>query len=648
RLRPVPIGVSGELHIGGVGLARGYLNRPDLTAQTFITNPFGSLLGCAVGNQSDRLYKTGDLARYLPDGNIEYCGRIDNQVKIRGFRIELGEIEHQLGQCAGVDSAVVTALDTAVGAKQLVAYVKATAQITSDTDNLASEFKQTLAKALPEHMVPTAFVFIKQWPLNANGKLDKKALPAPNDSQQVADFVTPTTQTELTLVNIWAKLLKIDIIDLGINANFFALGGDSILSIQLVSRAARQDLTFTVKQLFEYQTIETLARFVESQTSHRSQAPQGAVNGELTLLPVQQRFFTDITDLHHYNQSVMLTTPESFNSHWLPTIIEQLYQRHDALRLRFECIDGDWRASHRQLDSLMVSQSIEQGSQLSAVDDYQASLLLTTNLFKAVYFANDNRLLLIIHHLVVDGVSWRILLEDIESICADLSQNKPPALPAKTASYQQWGEWLTVYAASDALLSERQYWHDMITKVVPELPCERSSDDSVNQGNTRFELDQITTKQLLQQAGQAYRTQINELLLAGLLLGFNQWSGVDAIRIDLEGHGRQELDSNQALDSNLAIDLSQTVGWFTSVYPLVLNAPAFDPQSVIYAVKAQYRAMPNDGIGYGILKYLAKDKRLNEPLGNAKQADILFNYLGQLDDALGDDNYLKASTDGTG
>ncbi|NQZ12258.1 MAG: AMP-binding protein, partial [Algicola sp.] len=636
----VPQGAVGELHIAGVGLARGYLNRPDLTAQKFIANPFA-----AVGSQNDRLYKTGDLARYLPDGNIEYCGRIDNQVKIRGFRIELGEIEYQLGQCAGVDSAVVIARDSAAGAKQLVAYIKEAEPITIDTANLATVFKQTLAKSLPEYMVPTAFVFIKQWPLSANGKLDKKALPSPDDSQQLADFAAPTSQTELNLVNIWAKLLKIDADNLGINANFFALGGDSILSIQLVSRAARQDMAFTVKQLFEYQTIETLARFVESQTQHIIDTPQGQVNGELALLPIAHRFFSDPTDLHHYNQSVMLTTPESFDSTWLSTIVEQLYLRHDALRLRFESKEGQWRASHQQLDPAMISQSIELSGErvtdLSAVDDYQASLSLSAGpLFKAVYFAPDNRLLLIIHHLVVDGVSWRILLEDIESICADLSQNKTPILPAKTASYQQWGDWLTDYAASDALLAERDYWLDVVTKIVPDLPCERPTDEGIklpkNQSKTHFELDQITTEQLLQQAGQAYRTQINELLLAGLLLGMNRWSGNEAIRIDLEGHGRQTLD------------LSQTVGWFTSVYPLVLNCAAQDLESVICAVKAQYRAMPNDGIGYGILKYLTKDEALNKGLSNAQQADILFNYLGQFDEVFGDDNYLKASTDGTG
>ncbi|NQZ10461.1 MAG: amino acid adenylation domain-containing protein, partial [Algicola sp.] len=640
-----PKGQAGELYIGGAGVSRGYLHRPDLTAERFVDNPF------AAGSYN-RLYKTGDKVRYLTNGNLEFIGRMDEQVKIRGFRIELGEIEHQLAQLPQVNSTVVVALD-----HQLVAYITC-----SDEVGSTDVFKAHLQAVLPAHMVPAHFVVLDTIPLTPNGKVDKKALAAPDTASLLGEHVTLQGDTEQKLGQIWSSLLNIDIDKLGGNANFFTLGGDSIVSIQMVSRAAQLGIHFSVKQLFEFQTIGSLAAQAES--SVRVMAVQTPITGELTLLPVQLEFFADETDLHHYNQAVMLTTPNGFKADYLPQIVRHLYQRHDALRIRFARGQTHWTGQHQALSEAMVSQSIEQitlkTADFSDIDSIaqsmQASLSLADGpLFKAVLFTNatdthantginnESRLLLIIHHLVVDGVSWRIILADIESLFKKLlsqqGQNIPLSLPPKTSSYQQWGEFLTEYATSEALLKEREYWHQVVSHDVPALPFEqqalnRQEATATGTAKVRFELDEITTTQLVQQAGLAYRTQINELLLAGLLLGFNRWSGNTSLGIDLEGHGREALSQT--------LDLNQTVGWFTSIYPLTLNTPKADIKSIICSVKESHRAIPNRGIGFGVLKYLAKDEVLN----NAPSADILFNYLGQFDQALGGD--FKMADESTG
>ncbi|MCJ8274407.1 MAG: condensation domain-containing protein, partial [Psychrosphaera sp.] len=525
------------------------------------------------------------------------------------------------------------------------------------SDTLVSDIKTQLQDVLPSHMVPAHFVVLDAIPLTANGKVDKKALPAPDSEMLLGDFVAPTTDTHNKLVAIWAQLLKVEQHKLGITANFFESGGDSILSIQMVARAAGVGINVTVKQLFEYPTIELLAS--QALQNVRIDRPQGPVSGEVDLLPIQHQFFLDEIDLHHFNQSVMLTTPATFNPDWLQDVVEQLLLRHDALRLCFEKINGVWCAQHRVFNPTMMANMVEQSivvvddfAQLTQIaDTQQASLsLLDGPLFKAVYFANgaeQGRLLFICHHLVVDGVSWRILLSDIESLCHQLGQREALSLPPKTSSVQQWGAFMADYAKSESLMAQRDYWLEAVSQPVTPLPQSPSSNTGL--GLQRFELDETTTTALLQRAGLAYRTQINELLLAGLLLGFNHWSENStnshtnkSIRIDLEGHGREALDET--------IDLSQTVGWFTSMYPLTLSCDygsdgnRADLQSLICAVKEQVRAIPNRGIGFGLLKYLNRE----EALLGAPKAEIAFNYLGQFDQSMNNDNYLTPASESTG
>ena len=635
--RLLPLGATGELYIGGAGVTRGYQNLTEMTAERFITSAFV---------QGERLYRSGDLVRYLADGNLEFIGRVDDQVKIRGFRIELGEIEHQLNGCEGVDSAQVLLREDEPGQPRLVAYVV----VTADNPAQAAGLKQALSERLAEYMIPSAFVFIDQWPLTHNGKTDKKALPAPDDIGGVdgaAEYIAPQNALEKALVDIWSTLLNVEDSRLSTRANFFELGGDSILSIQLVSRAAQAGLHFSVKDLFAAPSIEQLAPLVKSKV--QVSAPQGPVSGAMPLLPIQRDFLLDDTDMHHFNQAVMLTTPADFDQNILSQMVFKLYQRHDALRQRFSQNEGHWQADYLPLSDVLVETAVEVSTlDEMAVDTVQQSLRPELGqLFKAVYFTpteGAGRLLLVIHHLAVDGVSWRILLQDIETLYGQWQTNKTLNLGAdlklepKTSSYQQWGVFLEDYAHSASLHQQREYWLETCATPVTKL-ADRQVVVSGASGiaETGFSLDQGLTAQLLTQASQAYRSQINELLLAALLMSVHRFADMPNIRIDLEGHGREMLSDE--------LDLSQTVGWFTSIFPLTLGLADGDcVEAVICAVKEQYRAIPENGIGFGLLKQLSRDKAFNA----LPASELVFNYLGQFDQTVNANSYFTQAAESVG
>ena len=642
NLQCTPRGVVGELYIGGAGLARGYLNQPELTAERFIDNPFGH-------QQNSRLYKTGDLVQYQYDkkggpDNLAFVGRIDEQVKIRGFRIELGEIEYQISRCDGVVFNVVLAREDTPGQKRLVAYIAA------DNEGLIATVKAHLKSALPAYMVPVAFVLLAELPLTSNGKVDKKALPLPDLNVQQSDYIAPSTEAEKALAEIWAGLLKLDRDSISVTGNFFELGGDSILSIQLVSRAAQAGLHFSVKDLFQSQTIQGVALLAKS--AALVSAPQHSMTGQQILLPVQRQFFNDPVDLHHYNQSVMLTTPVGFDEAALRQMVKALVQRHDALRMQFiqqdDRQDDQWIANYLPLTPELVDAAImikpfddiEAMANEALANRVQRSLNIEKGqLFKAVLIGEnvgesigEQRLMLVIHHLVVDGVSWRVILQDIETLYSQLQAQKPLNLPAKTSSYQQWGAFLSQY--SETLDEERQYWSErqnVPVLAIADLTANQGDELASGMGAASFTLEETLTSRLLGQSQQSYRTQINELLLAGLLLAVNRWGGSDTLRLDLEGHGREMLDDS--------LDLSQTVGWFTSVYPLTLAGAASLPE-LINGVKEAYRSIPNKGIGFGVLKHL-----VDMP---SEASELVFNYLGQFDQVVNNDTHFTSAAESTG
>ncbi|MFI3155314.1 MAG: amino acid adenylation domain-containing protein [Methylococcaceae bacterium] len=520
--QPLPIGVSGELCIGGAGLAQGYLNQPMLTAEKFIPNPFGT--------GGERLYKTGDLARFRADGEIEFLGRIDNQVKIRGYRIELGEIETRLQQHPGIEAAAVLAKDNNPGNKRLIAYIVGQPSSVPESQHLQSYLRQSL----PDYMVPSAFVRLDRLPLTPNGKVDSKALPEPDDSQQDKRIdVAPRSAIEQTLAEIWSQLLGVQ--RLSIHDNFFNLGGDSILSIQAVSRAHQAGLTLTAKQLFQYQTIAELAAAIigtgiGSGATEKFSAEQGLVVGEVPLTPIQQWFFElDLVNPHHWNQSVLLQSTTRLDSVILQQAILKLVDHHDALRLTFSRQDGGLKAvKQKQLapsflcvnpDEVLPEQRQQHIATICA--EQQRSLNLTKGPLLAVVLfdsreAGAQRLLWVIHHLAVDAVSWRILLEDLHTVYQQLADGLTVKLPSKTTSFKQWAMQLPEYAKSAAVQKEADYWlsHQQAALLPVDYPQGQNSVASTTAWTVT--LTEIETEALLQQVPSVYRTRINDILLTAL------------------------------------------------------------------------------------------------------------------------------------
>ncbi|MEH2178703.1 amino acid adenylation domain-containing protein [Nostoc sp.] len=643
--QPVPIGVPGEMYIGGAGVVRGYLNRPTLTPQKFIPNRFSD-------KPNARLYKSGDLARYLPNGEIEYIGRIDNQVKVRGFRIELGEIEALLSQHPAAGETVVVVHEDSADSQRIVAYVVAQKEQTPTT----SELRAFLESKLPNYMVPKAFVILEALPLTPNGKVDRKALPLPDRIRPELEkaLIAPQTNVEKQLAVIWAQVLGLE--KIGINDNFFELGGDSILSLQVISKANQVGLHLTPKQLFQHQTIAKLA--VVASTTKEIQAEQNLVTGLLELTPIQQWFFEqEQAQPHHWNQAVLLEVKQRINPVALEKVVQFLQKHHDVLRSRFPKEESGLKAvivspdhqvplTYLDLSALPKNQQLAQIEAMST--QLQASLNLTQGpLWRVALFdfgdKQPSRLLWVIHHLVVDGVSWRILLEDFQTAYQQICEQKVLQLPAKTTSFKQWSICLQEYAQLPELSSQLEYWLTTKHQLVKPIPRDFSYANNLEESacSVAVSLSVEETQVLLQQVPAVYQTQINDVLLTALVQTFAQWTGETSLLIDLEGHGREELFED--------VDLSRTVGWFTTIFPihLSLESTSNPPGKALKSIKEQLRAIPNRGIGYGVLRYLSADKGVSE-FSYLPKAEVVFNYLGQFDQVLPTSSLFRFATESSG
>ncbi|WP_248752418.1 non-ribosomal peptide synthase/polyketide synthase [Pseudomonas sp. MWU15-20650] len=626
QLNLQPIGVAGELYLGGEGVARGYLERPALTAERFVPDPFGK--------PGSRVYRSGDLTRGRPDGVVDYLGRVDHQVKIRGFRIELGEIEARLREQASVGETVVVAQEGPSG-KQLVAYVVPLDPSLLDDAVAQSNGREALRRALktrlPDYMVPTHLMFLERMPLTPNGKLDRKGLPLPDVSQMQQVYVAPRSELEQQIAAIWADVLRLP--QVGLHDNFFELGGDSIISIQVVSRARQAGVRFTPKDLFQHQTVQSLAT-VAREGEGAVWLDQSALTGALLLLPVQQAFFADdIPQRQHWNQSVVLQPHQPLQVPLLVAALQALIVHHDALRTTFVQGPTGWTAVYRepglhQAEQVVWQTSLNSVEELDALgEEAQRSLDLSSGpLLRAVLAQladGSQRLLLVIHHLVVDGVSWRILLEDLQSTYQQLAQGARVTLPAKTSATRAWAERLQTYARSAALTQELVWWQTQLQGSPVGLPGADPQASLSNQLalSVSTHLDAGYTRRLLQDAPSAYRTQINDLLLTALARVITRWSGEASMLIRLEGHGREDLFDE--------IDLTRTVGWFTSLYPLQL-VPAASLAGSLKQVKEQLRAVPDKGLGFGALRYLG-NAQAQQALAALPRPRITFNYLGQFD-----------------
>ncbi|UXI66223.1 non-ribosomal peptide synthetase [Tahibacter amnicola] len=635
-----PLGATGELFIAGAGVARGYLNQPALQERHFVLRE--------VGGVQRPYYRTGDQVRYGDNGQLVFVGRNDEQIKLRGYRIEPAEIEACLCACTDVREACVLLSDQ-LATPALVAYVVAT-DAADREDALAAQLRDWCKAGLPAPYVPSAFKFVDQLPTTANGKVDKRALAAlPLNIQPAASYAAPETPMQQALSDLFAGLLKRERV--GINDNFFALGGDSILAIQAVSRAKKAGLRITTQQIFEHQTIAELSKVAIALGARTVGVETGDEPFELT--PIQHWFVRSQPHaLHHYNQSLILEAPADIDAGTLARIAEALLRRHDALRSKFVQRDGVWKAVGQPFDSALLSRCLAEESLPDGVDEsrrfiasrcnhYQAGLNLETGpLFKVVLFKGMRgaRVLILAHHMVVDGVSWRVLLDDFERAYRQLSTGDAIALGAKGTSYQYWSGLLGRHASRIANGQERAYWATQLSagnfpfrEFEPaELPTVATS-RQVSQ-----ELSTDETAALLTHANASYGTRTLDLLLAAVFLGLAPWAKSDAFAVELEGHGREALEAD--------LDLSETLGWFTCLYPHVLRGAPGDPGATLRTIKEDLRAIPGGGIGFGLLKYLAAEPQLQ---AEEHAPHIVFNYLGQLDQGgSGPSAFTLANEDG--
>ncbi|MEP7122426.1 MAG: non-ribosomal peptide synthase/polyketide synthase [Byssovorax sp.] len=637
-----PLGVPGEMYVGGAGVSRGYLDRPELTAERFLPDPFNPRPGA-------RLYRTGDLARVLASGDIEYLGRIDHQVKIRGFRIELGEIEAVLDTHPAVREAVVLAREDGPGEKRLVAYLVCR----DGSAPTVGELRAFLKDKLPDSMVPSAFVLLAALPLTENGKVDRRALPAPEEGERPdlgAEFVAPTLGAEEELAKIWASVLRLP--QVGVRDNFFEIGGDSILSIQIVARAQQAGFRITPRQLFQHPTIAELAEVVGF--TAEVTAEQGAVTGQAPMTPIQRWWHEQrLVDPQHHNQSSFLEVPGGIDAGAIEQALAGLLAHHDALRVR---LDGDAQTFAApggavpldRVDLAGVAEGDRKAVIEKAAAEAQASLDLARGpVLRAVLFESGEgapaRLLLVIHHLAVDGVSWRILLDDLWTAYEQRCRGEAVALPPKTTSFKRWAEKLTEYARSEIVAEEREFWLDPVRQRAGRLPVDHRDGENLESTMrvVSVSLSAEETTQLLREVPEAYQTQINDILLAAFAQAFGDLTASDVVLIDLEGHGREELFED--------VDLTRTVGWFTTVYPVVLDVDAqAGAGATIKSVKEQLRAIPTRGLGHGALRYLREGDAISAELAALPQAEVSFNYLGQLDQALPESSPFRWARESSG
>jgi amino acid adenylation domain-containing protein/non-ribosomal peptide synthase protein (TIGR01720 family) len=650
RGEPVPFGVPGEMFVGGAGLSRGYLGRPELTAQRLVPDSFG-------GRPGQRLYRTGDLARRKPDGELLFLGRIDHQIQLRGFRIELGEIESVLGQHPSVQRAVVLAKSDRPGHQRLVAYLVFTGNATEEQGEAVRALRTYLEAKLPYYMVPSLFVALEAMPLTPEGKLDRRVLASRADtpSEGSSAAAAPRTALEETLSEIWRELLGVERVSTA--DNFFELGGDSILSIQLVARALEKGIRLTPRQIFEHPTIAELA--LVAGTGSGVAAEQGLLTGALPLTPIQRWFFEqELPEPHHFNQSLLFEVGRPLMVSYLREAVERLLQHHDALRLRFAEGEAGWEPSlagwnESDIDAVFSSMDLSQqaeSARASALEEecgrLQESLSLERGpLMRVAHFSmggGPDRLLIAVHHLAVDGVSWRILLVDLLTAYEQRSRGQSVQLPPKTTSYREWSNKLNELARSASLREEAEYWREVGRRPAAALPLDKQSGPNLaaSLDAVVVQLSAQETQALLHEVPQAYRTQINDVLLTALVEAFGSWTGHRSVLLDLEGHGREELFED--------VDLTRTVGWFTSLFPVHLDLEGAEgPGEALKSVKEQLRRIPRRGIGYGLLRYLGAEPELAGTLASIKP-EVSFNYLGQLDQVLPEWAPLQMASESSG
>jgi amino acid adenylation domain-containing protein/non-ribosomal peptide synthase protein (TIGR01720 family) len=632
RRQLVPIGVPGELWVGGRGVARGYLQRPELNEKQFVADPFASAGG--------RMYGTGDLVRFLPSGDLEYLGRIDRQVKIRGYRIELPEIEVSLRSAAGVRDAAVIVHERPQGVRRLVAYVVGDAL---DPTHLRAH----LNVSLPDYMIPAAFVFVDVLPLTANGKLNIRALPEPpSESGQALDtHDAPRNEFERTLHEIWSEILGIDRI--GIHQDFYALGGESLLALRMVAKATEAGLSLRLRDLFEHRTIAALATWLFRATHvdrFANRAPQpldeGALSGPCPLLPIQRWFFEQrFEQPDHWNQAFVFVARETLDGERLQQALYALVREHDAFRMHFrsdaergpeqvcvadadpatvlcwESFDLSGRSAAEQ--ELAIETTAER---LAATLNHATGPVLAAALFDAGP-QRAQRVWIGAHHLVIDGVSWRVLLDDLDRAYAQLGRGEVVRLPPKSCSLRHFAMLLTAHT-NQVAVAELQYWREQLAGPPARIRGAELSTPGTEAASKT--LQRRLRAGLLTAISGAMGVELNAVLLGALTIALADRIETREWVVWLEGHGREAITDD--------VDLSRTIGWFTSLFPLRMPAAhGDDPEALLTDIHERLRRVPQRGLGFLALRQLADDPAIRESLAMPTPLPLTFNYLGRFD-----------------
>ncbi|GDY54607.1 hypothetical protein SVIO_052300 [Streptomyces violaceusniger] len=638
QMRLLPPGVAGELYLAGPSVTRGYLRRAGLTSERFVADPFGA--------PGERMYRSGDVVRRTEDGLLEYLGRADHQVKIRGFRIELGEIDATLSRHEAVAHSAVVVREDQPGTKRLVAYVVPVEGAEADARTLSEH----VAASVPEYMVPSAFVTLDALPMTANGKLDRKALPAPDFATRAGDRAPRNPREEL-LCGLFAEVLGLERV--GIDDSFFALGGDSIISIQLVSRARRAGLVLTPRDIFTHRTVEALATVAHSAEEAGNAGRGGADEaiGAVPLTPIIHRLRETGGPVDGFNQAMVMEIPGDYDQSTLTKALQAVLDHHDALRLRLDRAGGGtWELEVMARGAVRAEDLIHRHDAATvplgrAAQAAQERLDPGNGVMLQVVWADagpgaPGRLVLMAHHLVVDGVSWRILLPDLAAAYGAVAAGREPDLEPVGTSFRGWAKGLVEAASSKARIAELETWVSMLWVEDPPLgsrPVDPLRDVMATAAGLSLTLPAETTGALLARVPAAFHAGVNDILLTGFALAVADWRrrrGIEAggVLVDLEGHGREELVPDA--------DVSRTVGWFTSLFPVHLDpgVGALEWEQVwsggpvvgraVKAVKEQLRALPDNGAGYGLLRYLNPETAA--VLAGLPTPQLGFNYLGRL------------------
>ncbi|WP_369359725.1 amino acid adenylation domain-containing protein [Streptomyces sp. cg2] len=647
RLQPVPPGVRGELYIGGAQLARGYLGRPDRTAERFVAHPFAA--------DGSRLYRTGDVVRWTRCGELEFLGRADHQVKIGGFRVEPGEVEAVLGEHPAVATAAVVTREAPPGTVRLVAYA-----VPADTAGLGPDGGQTLRahleQRLPHYMVPAAVVLLDELPLTPNGKLDRRALPAP-ELGATGTGTGPRTEREKTLGALFAEVLGVP--EVGVDDGFFDLGGDSIMSIQLVGRARRAGLELSVRDIFEHRTVAALAEVVTEAEALCAEEP-GAALGDVPLLPIVHWLAGRTDAVDEFNMSAVLQVPAGLQLAPLTRAVQAVLSHHDALRARVDTREaGAWHFEVREPGAVTATECVRRvaahgldGAALEELVHAEGAAArdrldpAAGALVQVVWFDRGTEtsglLLVLVHHLVMDGVSWRVLLPDLAEAYRAAAADRTPELQPVGTSLRRWARQLVEAAAQPLRVAEAAWWLEVLRADDPPLagrPLDPAWDTYGTAGRLTLRLPKPVTEAVLTKVPGVFRSEVNDVLLTAFALAWEKWPGRadSGLLLDLEGHGREEHLVPGA-------DLSRTIGWFTNLYPVRLDGSVADPADawaggpaaghVLKRIKEQLRAVPDKGMGYGLVRYLNPDTAA--AFAALRRPQVGFNYLGRFTTADGE------------